>query len=264
VRRSYYRGPRAEDARLKLEKDLERLLEKGEPSLLVDEPPVLGGYGFYGFGKVYNEDTLRFFRVMSLLHDAALMKDLRRPGPRRTVWEIGGGWGGFAYQFKSLCPDVTYLITGMPELFLVSAVYLRTLFPGARFRFYDEAQPDAFWQDWDQVDFAFAPEHVVGHMHPPRLELAIDVMTLEHQSAARIEMHVRRAHELGCRYFFSVCPVGDPDPAVASPVAPVVDRWYWLHPVSTPAGLVKRLALGTEKRGTVEHTYRLGWRRLHA
>jgi hypothetical protein len=25
------------------------------------------------------------------------------------VWEIGGGWGGFAHYFKTLFPDVTVL-----------------------------------------------------------------------------------------------------------------------------------------------------------
>ena len=63
---------------------------------------------------------------------------------------------------------------------------------------------------------------------------------------------------------FSVCPVGEPDPALAVPVSPAVEAKYWLHPVSTRAGLRKRLALPLEGRETVDHTYRLGWRRLRA
>jgi hypothetical protein len=157
---------------------------------------------------------------------------------------------------------VTYLITGTPELFQLSAVYLMTLFPAARMRFYDPAAPDAFWREWHTVDFAFAPESVVADMQPPGLALALDVMTLERQTADRIETHVRRAHELGCRYVLSVAPVGEPDPAVATPVVPSIDRWYWRHPVATPAGLTKRLALGPPKRGAIDRTYHLGWRRL--
>jgi hypothetical protein len=245
-----------------MERDLVRLLEKGESSLLVDEPAALGGFGFQGCGKTYNEDTLRYFRAVSLLQDAALIKDFRDGPPRRTVWEIGGGWGGLAYQFKTLCPDVTYLITGTPDLFLVSAVYLMTMFPAARFRFFDANEPDAFWRDWDQVDFAFASERAVAGMRPPSLDLTLDLMALERQSPARIEMHVQRAYALGCRYFLSVCPVGDHDPSVASAVGPVVERWYWPHPVSTHAGLAKRLALAGAKGSSIERTYFLGWRRL--
>jgi hypothetical protein len=261
VRRSHYRGPKADVVRASLVRDLERLLEKGQPDLLVDEPPVLGGFGFRDFDKTYNEDTLRFFRVTSLLQDAALIRDFRTPGGRPTVWEIGGGWGGFAYQFKSICPDVTYLITAAPDLFLVSAVYLMTLFPSARVRFFDPAEPHAFWNDWHTVDFAFAPESIVPHMQPSSLDLTLDVMSLERRSRARAEAHIGRAHALGCRYFFSVGPSGDGDDAALF-VKPVVERWYWPHPVSTHAGLTKRLALGAGKRGQIERTYFLGWRRL--
>jgi hypothetical protein len=262
VRRSQYTGERADLLKVRFEKELQRLLDKGEPDLLIDEPAALGGFGFRGFGKVYNEDTLRFFRVTSLLQDAALLKDFRPGGRRRTVWEIGGGWGGLAFQFKTLCPDVTYLITGQAEMFLVSAVYLMTIFPRARVRFYDPAAPDDFWRDWDQVDFAFAPECIVARMRPPSLDLVLDMMTLERMTPARVEQHVEAAYRQECRYILSACPVGEPDPAFAVPVNPALDARYWLHPVSTPAGLHKRLALPLPGRDPIERTYRLGWRRL--
>jgi hypothetical protein len=264
VRRSQYIGERSELLQAQFDRELQRLLDKGDPALLVDESPVLGGFGFRSFNKVYNEDTLRYYRAISLLEDAALLKDFRMPGPRRTVWEIDGGWGGLAFQFKTLCPNVTYLITGSADLFLVSAVYLMTAFPQARVRFYDPAAPDAFWRDWDQVDFAFAPECIVAGMRPPSLDLVLDMMALERTTPARIVQHVDRAYGLGCRYFLSVCPVGEPDPAFAIPVSHVVEAKYWLHPVSTPAGLHKRLALGAPRRGAIDRTYRLGWRRLRA
>jgi hypothetical protein len=264
VRRSQYIGERSELLQAQFDRELQRLLDKGDPALLVDESPVLGGFGFRSFNKIYNEDTLRYYRVISLLEDAALLKDFRMPGRRRTVWEIDGGWGGLAFQFKTLCPDVTYLITGSADMFLVSAVYLMTAFPQARVRFYDPAAPDAFWRDWDQVDFAFAPECIVAGMQPPSLDLVLDMMALERTTPARIVQHVDRAYELRCPYFLSVCPVGEPDPAIAIPVSHVVEAKYWLHPVSTPAGLHKRLALGAPRRGAIDRTYRLGWRRLRA
>jgi hypothetical protein len=260
VRRSHYKGPRADGLREGLEKELQRLLEKGDRSLFVDEPFALGGFGFESFGVRYNEDTLRFFRVTSLLHDAALLPDLRDATARQTVWEIGGGWGGLAFQLKTVCPNVTYLMTGDPDLYLISAVYLQTMFPDAAVRFYDPADPAAFWRDWERVDFAFAPADVVASLEPQRLLLTVDMMALERMEPARVEQHVRRAHDLGCRYFFTVCPPAGSEDAVD--VEPVVDRWYWRHPVSTPAGLTKRLALGPPKRGNTPHTYRLGWRRL--
>lgn len=246
----------------RFERDLRRLLARGDAALWIDEPSVLGTFGFSFNGRRFNEDTLRFFRVVSLLQDAALIKEFR-DGTRRTVWEIGGGWGGFAHHFKQLCPNVTYLITGRPELFLLSAVYLMTLFPAARFRFYDPATPADFWGDWDGVDFAFAPESAVGGMAPPSLDLTVDLMALERMSPSRVCAHVQRAYELGSRYIVSIGPSGDPGRELATAVRPALERLYWRHPVCAPASLARRLSLSSGE-GPIERTYFLGWKRLHA
>lgn len=241
----------AADLKARLDRDLRRLLLRGYRALWVDEPAALGGFGFHGKAQLYNEDTLRFFRVVSLLDDAALIHEYRSQGPRHTVWEIGGGWGGFACYFKTLCANVTYLITGRPEFFLLSAVYLMTLFPAARVRFYDRAAPDTFWADWDQIDFAFAPESAVAAMRPPSLDLAVDLGALARMSAERASLHVQRAYDLGCRYLFTERMPG-----------PSVEHLYWRHPVSAPAYVRKRLSLGASAPGAVEPDFFLGWRRL--
>jgi len=245
----------------RFERDVRRLLFRGDTALWVDEPVVLGAFGFTSNGRRYNEDTLRSFRVISLLEDAALLAEFRGGSPRRTVWEIGGGWGGFAHHFKALCPDVTYLITGRPQLFLLSAVYLMTLFPTARVRFYDPGDPAAFWRDWHGVDFAFAPECVVAAMRPPSLALTIDLMTLERMTAPRVSLHVQRAFDLGSRYFASVCATASSDSEVAAAVEPELERFYWRHPVSAPESLARRLSLSAAD-GPVDRTYFLGWKRL--
>ena len=241
--------------------DLRRLLARGDGGIWVDEPPVLGAFGISSDGKRFNEDTLRFFRMMSLLQDAALISEFRDSSTRRTVWEIGGGWGGFAYHFKTVCPNVTYLMTGRPELFLLSAVYLMTLFPNATFRFYDPTTPIAFWQDWGRVDFAFAPEGAVRSMEPASLDLTVDLMALERMSETRASMHVQRAYDLGSRYFASVCPVGHRAANGDTEIQPTLDRLYWLHPVCAPQSLARRLSLSASHK-TPERTYFLGWKRL--
>jgi hypothetical protein len=254
MRRSNYKGPRGLAVAAKLERDLRRLLEKGDRALWIEEPSALGGFGVRAKGRLYNEDTLQFFKVLSLLQDAGVLKGFRGSGARRTVWEIGGGWGGFAYQFKTVCPNVTYLITGTPELFLVSAVYLMTMFPGAGFRFYEPTQPDAFWRDWDRIDFAFAPESIVADMQPPSVELAVDLAAFDRMSPARVGVHVQRAYDLGSPYVLSASPAGDAADA-ASLVRPAVDRVYWPHPISVPSYLDRRYAV---RDGRMH----LGWRRL--
>jgi hypothetical protein len=46
VRASHYKGRTRTGSRGASSGDLERLLEKGEPDLLIEEPPALGGFGF--------------------------------------------------------------------------------------------------------------------------------------------------------------------------------------------------------------------------
>jgi hypothetical protein len=281
---SDYDGPKAR-LRARIEHDLLSLLERGDATLWLEEPSALGGFGFLagppprtparwggqagdnGHAKRCNEDTLRFFRVLSLLQDAAVLRDFRSSGTRRVVWDIGG-WGGFAHQFKTVCPDVTYLISGSPNLLLLAGVYVKTLFPAARLRFYEPAHPEAFWRDWQTVDFAFAPESAMAAMQPPTLDLTFDLMSLEMMSPLRIDRHVRRAYDLGSRYFFSVCPSGEPERERASAVRPAVERFYWQHPMSAPVYVGRRLSLRAGKpggsRASLERSYLLGWRRLHA
>ena len=102
----------------------------------------LGGFGFEIDGRLFNIDTLKFFEVLIALEKGAVLQEFRGNAERRLVWEIGAGWGGFPYQFKSLCPNVTYVISDFPELFLFSATYLMTAFPDARVAFWGEEPAD--------------------------------------------------------------------------------------------------------------------------
>jgi hypothetical protein len=171
------------------------------------------------------------------------------------VWEIGGGWGGLAYHFKTLCPDVTYLITGPPEMLLMSAVYLATLFPASRTRFYDPTCADAFWEDWQNVDFAFGPESVVPALRPPSLDLVVDNSAMTEMTPSRAEYHAARAHALGCRYFLTTSPPPEEDSA-GLPVHEIAGRFYWPHALAVPDFLDWRLVAHRRQ-------FWLGWRRLH-
>lgn len=255
VRRSNYKGERAEHVRLRLDTDRLKLLQHGDPALWLNEPPVLGGFGLQSGDALFNEDTLRFFRIATLLNDAAILREFRSPAERQVVWEIGGGWGGFAHYLKTLFPDVTYVITAPPTLLLLSATYLMTLFPYAHVRFWQPADAAAFWQNLDEVDFAFAPGSAVQDLHPRNIALTIDIGMLQRMHTARVAAHVQRAFQLGCRYILSVC--FDDESDGASAVRSAIDRCYWLHPMASRAYLDRHLLV---RNGA----FLLGWKRLRA
>lgn len=229
--------------------------------LFVQESPLLGGFGVEWHRQRYNEDTVRYFKGLAALSDAAVLAEYRQ-GARRLVWEVGGGWGGFAFQFKTVCPNVTYVITGIPEQLLVSAVYLMTAFPDARTRFYGVSPTADEWHDWQEVDFIFAPESAVATMKTPRLDAALDLMSLRHMTDARVATHVQRAYELGARYFFSQMP-GPCFPEELPGTWQAIERFYWPHVVPPRLEAAAFLVDDPTTAPVIDdYAHLAGWRRI--
>ncbi|MGH2838827.1 MAG: hypothetical protein ACRDJY_10860, partial [Thermoleophilaceae bacterium] len=97
----YRRGKEAHTAAYQAK--LDALAKLGGEPLRVPEAPTLGGFGHRLESGLWNIDTLKFHEVLVALELGAALEPFRAGG-RPIVWEIGAGWGGFAYQFKTLFP----------------------------------------------------------------------------------------------------------------------------------------------------------------
>jgi hypothetical protein len=247
------------ELKARLRRALAFLVRQFGTGLFVPEPPVLGGFGFKSRYGCYNADTVRFFCACAALEDGGVLGEFRQTG-RRLVWEIGGGWGGFAYQFKTLFPGVTYVITALPELLVLSAVYLQAVFPAARVRLFNELARGDVWRDWEQVDFIFLPERALGALRPPRIDLVLDVMAMRAMSAPRVQVHAQRAFEAGARYVYSMLPA-PPSPAEVAAVWDAIERYYWLHPVP-PRGAGPGPVLPGSSDDDPGYAHVIGWRRI--
>lgn len=245
-----YQDPESQLAKA-IRRDLKRLFVQVGHDLFVEEPPILGGFGCRTTAGRCNTDTVRFFSALVALQDGAVLTTCRQQN-RCLVWEIGGGWGGFAYQFKTICPNVTYLITGSPESLLVSATYLLTAFPGARCAFYGESAVEALWDQWEQIDFIFAPDVALDRLRLPRLDLTIDVEALADFTPERIEQHVRHAFAARCPYFYSLHH-GDWAAGDFPAVWRAIDESFWLNPVPPRVEL---------RKADAQYSHAIGWRRL--
>ena len=209
------------EARQRFAEKLHALCALEGDELLVGEPRELGGFGYELGGGLYNLETLKFFECLIALQRGGVLGGLRdRPA---VVWEVGAGWGGFAYQLKTLCPQATYVIVDMPEFFLFSAVYLMALFPQARVRFWQEKESEELLDSLDEVDFVFIPVGALDSTRPARLDLALNVVSAREMTTAHVDSFVKRAHELGCPYFYGL---NRPER-----LRRLLARYYWLHPV---------------------------------
>ena len=262
-------------ARQLMAEKLKALTKLGGAELLVPEAPDMGGFGFDINGALYNVDTLKFYEVLIALQQGAVLQELQGVQERRLVWEIGPGWGGFPYQLKKLCPNVTYVLMDFPELFLFSASYLMTMFPEARCAFYDGGSLDGLLQGWEELDFVFVSNTFLDDFKPARLDLAINMVSFQEMTSQQVEAYVSRAHELGAPYLYSLNRDKSPYNNELTSVSEIIGRHFWPHPIEVlPVSYTKMLDKAKKakilkaklagKAGKPGHDYRhiVGWRRI--
>jgi hypothetical protein len=246
--------------RSQLVEKLRALVVKGRPELLVPESPLLGGFGFDIDGQLFNLDTLKFFEVLIALDKGAVLDEFQSASERRLVWEIGAGWGGFPYQFKSLCPNVTYVITDLPELFLFSATYLMTLFPNAKARFWGEGPADETFADWRNYDFIFLPNTALADVTPERLDLTINMVSFQEMTDRQVTEYVDRAYALGCPFLYSYNRERSSYNDEIESVTAIISKYYW--PREIPILPVSYQKMLDEQPSASDYKHIVGWRRV--
>jgi putative sugar O-methyltransferase len=210
-------------------KKLQALRRQDTDNLLVPESSALGGFGHVVDGALVNQDTLKFYESLIALNKAGLLPALRsNAGERKIVLEIGAGWGGFAYQLKTLCPNVCYVIVDLPQTLLFSAVYLMTLFPKASVRFYGDRSPEKLLDEARSCDFAFLPHFGLGSVPIPKIDLAINMVSFQEMTSAHVEQYVRRLSDLGCPSLYSHNRDRSPHNSQLSTVSSILGRYYEL------------------------------------
>ena len=241
---------------------LEALRDLDQADLWLPEAPLLGGFGFEIDGELVNIDTLKFYEVLIALHSGALLAEFRDSTERRLVWEIGAGWGGFAYQLKTLCPNVTYVITDFPELFLFSATYLLAAFPEARVRFYGEVPAAETFDNWQEFDFVFLPDTFHAESKPEQVDLMLNMVSFQEMTTQQVHAYVRHAYELECPYLYSLNRDRSHHNRELSNVRSIIGEYYWPHEVKMlPVSYPKMLDAGADlPKSGYKHV--VGWRRV--
>lgn len=239
---------------------LQALLALGRPELFVPEAATLGGFGYTIDGHLVNLDTLKFFEVFLALDKGAVLDEFREGRERKLVWEVGAGWGGFPYQFKTLCPNTTYLISDFPELFLFSATYLMTLFPGARVRFWGEEPAERMFAHWRDYDFIFTPNTALAELTPDQLDLAVNMVSFQEMTSAQVTAYVARAHELGARFLYSLNRERSGMNDELDSVTRIVSQYFWPREVSLLKVSYQKML--DEAPGANDYKHLVGWKRI--
>jgi glycosyltransferase involved in cell wall biosynthesis len=233
------------------------LRELGGAALVVPEPAALGGFGYEIDGARFNVDTIKYLEVLVGMETGKVLPYLRQLGRRAMVCEIGAGWGGFAFQFKTLFPNTTYVIVDFAELFLFSATYLMTMFPDARVHFCTSA--DAAPVDtWGSADFVFVPHTLPSLVASAPLDLTVNMVSFQEMTEAQVRAYADMAAQASCPWLYSLnrerSPYNDELGSVSDALAtryrlsevPVLDTDYTsaMKKPSRPRREGERLELG--------------------
>ena len=219
----------ARDQQANFERRLRALIELGGRELLVPEHPALGGFGFEIDGALHNVDTLKFFEVLTGMKRSGVLAPFLGSGPRRMVLEIGGGWGGFAYQFRTIAPNTTWVIVDFPEVFLYSGTYLGTVFPNAKLRFWD-GETDVF-ADWASADFIFVPNTAADAARAVRPDLLVNLVSFQEMTEAQVDAYAKLAADIGCPVLYSLNRERSVYNRELGSVSQVLTRYYDLEDV---------------------------------
>jgi glycosyltransferase involved in cell wall biosynthesis len=226
--------------------------------LLVPESPALGGFGYDIDGRLFNVDTIKFYEVLAGMQRAGALTPFRTG--RRMVWEIGAGWGGFAYQFKTLFPNTTYVVTDFPELFLFSAVYLLAQFPGARVKFVGADAPASSAAGWADADFVFVPNTLTDVVAQAPLDLAINMVSFQEMTGGQVTEYAGIAARSGCPAVYSLNRERSPYNTELTSVSGVLAERYNLREITVLdteyTSAMKKAPKGGAKAERSEFTYR--------
>lgn len=186
------------------EKKLSLLREKDKNGLLVSEHPALGGFGYTIGSALFNLDTFKYYECLIAMDRAGLLEQFRRPDEKKIVAEIGSGWGGLAYQFKTLFPNTAYVLVDFPHVFLFAGTYLKTLFPAARFLFLDGTQESLAISDISAYDFVFVPHYAWQDAHFTKPSLLINTVSFQEMTTKQVCAYARKAKEWGTPNVYSM------------------------------------------------------------
>jgi hypothetical protein len=152
------------------------------------------------------------------------------------------------------------VITDFPELFLYSATYLMTAFPGAKVAFEGEGPTERLLERWRELDFIFLSHTSLAAMKPERLDLTINMVSFQEMTDAQANAYVERAHALNCPFVYSL----NRDKSAYNPeitsVSEVISRYYW--PREIPVLPVPYTKMMDELPSAHDYKHIIGWRRV--
>ena len=245
-----------------------------EADLLMPEPEFWRKWTAKVGANGYGIGSLRAFDVLRGLRMAGILSQLEQAADRAIIWQIGPS-AAIARAMKMKLPGATYLVSCEPWEMVSPVAFLRKAMPEAKLMVAGDAADLA--KAWDSFDFIFVPSAMMSELAPPRLDLALDAMSLQLSPPEIAEAHARHVYALGCLFVFGLTLSGESPqwPIVAT--NPAFERFFWMHQMPLRpivdwqiASMIDEGFVGRGFFGRPEETkywklnvhFMMGWRKL--
>jgi putative sugar O-methyltransferase len=145
-------------------------------------PSIGNPYGYYREGV--------FIRAGADYHHyyATAIARLIRKRARRTVVELGGGFGGMAYYLVRDNDNLTYIDFDLPENVALASYYLLCAFPEKHILLYGEA--DLSQQAIAEYDLILLPSFEIGRLQDRSVDLFFNSYSLAEMSQDTIRAYI--------------------------------------------------------------------------
>ena len=181
---------------------LEELKKLDRHNLFIPESEMLGGFGHpTDYGRV-NIDTLKFYEFLIGLERSGNLPP--ETDERLSVVEIGSGWGGFTYQFKSLRPNSTIFLIDLPPTFMFAATYLKGMFPDSTSVILSEENCSEVFKNWSSYDFVFVSANHCKEFSPSKIDLGLNMVSFQEMTTSQVESYVNLLADLNCKRLYSL------------------------------------------------------------
>lgn len=168
-----------------------RLTEALPAEYVIEEPQQ--GFGYvHPTGKMVSRNTIRFQRVIRTFVDVGILPLATGGSERPTVLEIGAGYGGLGHHLAGLPEAPRYVIVDLPEVLLISAVYLTLTNPDKTIHLYapGEFDREVPSEVWGSSDFLLVPNYRLESLADAAFDLAINMVSFQEMRTEQVETYL--------------------------------------------------------------------------
>jgi len=128
--------------------------------------------------------------------------------PKKTIMEIGAGYGGLARILKTYIPNSSYILIDLPETLCYTAYFLTYNFPNKKIAHLSDIidRIDEFSSIIEEYDFILLPPWVTKYIPNSSVDLVIDTYSMSEMSEIYAKYYIEqidRTLTVG-GYFYSI------------------------------------------------------------